>query len=298
MSDDLGQRETSVNRRWHALVLTVLLAVYMASMHYENALLGIFGFLLVLGRAADHAGFQIASAVYLGLPAIFLIAGIAIGRSRVSNWLIGMAQILAGVAVVVGIFDLGLAPMLGGAFGTEATLLVQFVTALSVLCWQLLVFSWARQLRRPEPKPPVHMTSFRWIASVPIVAAIAWSLGSGVATAVQAYSIADGRPYCIATTGAGKTEHLAGGLFSYGEIRGLEELRGVRLYTQKTGYKSTSHWYFNAVLVVGDKEPLEYWNWSVHRMRFERFVEPDRFIRTVKGACRPVDSFLARLPWL
>ncbi len=134
MQGVLVQLRTDVSRRWHAVVLAAVLAVYMAAIHYASEFLGIFGFLLLTSRVVSGTGFQIASAVYVSLPAIFLIAGILVGRSRVGDFLILAAQILAGIAVCIGIIDLGVAPLVGGAFGTEAALLVQFVTALSALC--------------------------------------------------------------------------------------------------------------------------------------------------------------------
>jgi hypothetical protein len=193
--------------------------------------------------------------------------------------------------MVVSLVDLFVAPAAGAVGGTHAAAEIQLLIAITVCCWNFLIFKWAEQLRRAGPKSPLKMSLSHWIAIIPIVGLTLWSLSTGASAAYQASGIADGRPYCIATT----TAAIPGQ--DYGPIRSLEELRGVRLYTWATGYKSTSSWYFHAVLIVGIEQPLQYWNWSISRSRFEPFVEPAGFHASVKQACQPVGSFLSRLPW-
>ena len=136
-----------------------------------------------------------------------------------------------------------------------------------------------------------------WLLATPIIAVMTWSFAAGVSVAVQAHSISDGKPYCIATTDAVKAGSGGTGDRDYGAIRSLEALRGVRLYTDRTGYKDTSRWYFHGLLVVGQNEKLEYWNWSPRRLSFERVTSPRVFVSEVTNACAPVEAFLSRLPW-
>jgi hypothetical protein len=77
----------------------------------------------------------------------------------------------------------------------------------------------------------------------------------------------------------------------------LEGLRGTRLFTTFTGYKSTSRWYFHAVLIVDGEKGREYWNWSISRMRFERFYNPHRFVERPTHVCQPTPLFLSQTPW-
>lgn len=271
----------------HAFAIAFILAAYLVAMHCATDYTGTIA-LLFLGRATDSQVVrQIASIVYVALPAVLLIAGMAIGLRQFFL----LAQVLAGAGIAVAIVDLIVAPGAGAISGTSATMQVQLFVALSVLCWHVLVFSWARQLRLPVPGSPMRMSPVRWLAFMPIVGVTLWSLGVGVSAADQAKRIANGRPYCIATTTAAAPKR------DYGPIQSLEELRGVRLYTWATGYKSTSSWYFHAVLIVGETQPFEYWNWSIRRTQFEPFVEPEGFHVTLKDACRPVASFLSHLSW-
>ena len=289
MSDPPQQDSTASSPRWHAAVLAAFLAAYLAAVHYATPYAGTIALLFLKRSTEPQTAREIASAVYVALPAIVLIAGIAIRPGRLRDQLVWAAQILARAALAIAVFDLALAPIVGGVFGTHASADVQLLMALTVLCWQLLVFSWPRQLRSPISKSPMKLTPARWLAIAPIVGVMFWSVRSAISAADQAHSIAAGRPYCIATPEAASSGR------SYGPICGVEELRGVRLYTWATGYKSTSHWYFHAVLVVGEAAPFEYWNWSIRRMKFERFIEGPRLVVTVKSACEPVESFLSRL---
>lgn len=118
-------------------------------------------------------------------------------------------------------------------------------------------------------------------AAFPIVIAI-WSLGSGAAAASGANLIADGRDYCVAGHGGPP-------------VRSWAELRGVALYTDRAGYKSTSRWYFHAVLLVDDADGGASFNWSPRRLRWERLEYPERLIEPVRGSCEPSPAFLRQL---
>ena len=80
----------------------------------------------------------------------------------------------------------------------------------------------------------------------------------------------------------------------YGLWKGCVELA---FFTTFTGYKCTSRWYFHAVLIVDGENGREYWNWSISRMRFERFYNPDRFVERPTYVCQPNPSFLSQTPW-
>ena len=118
-------------------------------------------------------------------------------------------------------------------------------------------------------------------AVFPTVIAI-WSLGSGAAAASGASLIADGRDYCLARQGGPP-------------VRRWAELRGIALYTDRTGYKSTSRWYFHAVLLVDDAGGGSSFNWSPRRLRWERLEYPERLIEPVRGSCEPSPAFLRHL---
>ena len=131
-----------------------------------------------------------------------------------------------------------------------------------------------------EGRTRLAMTS----AAFPVLIA-AWSLGAAAVAAGGAVRVADGRDYCIARHGGPA-------------IRGWPELRGVALYTDRTGYKSTSRWFFHAILLVEDGDKDAAFNWSPRRMRWEMLERPERLIEPVRGSCEPSPAFLRRLATL
>lgn len=121
---------------------------------------------------------------------------------------------------------------------------------------------------------------------MPIVVLAIWSAASGVLAGTQAVTLADRYPYCIATSTRGSP---------YGPLRSLFELRGTNFYTEHTGYKDSSRWYFHAVLIVSAEQGRRYWNWSILRLRFEPIECFERLVEPIQGACLPETDFLSRL---
>jgi hypothetical protein len=110
-----------------------------------------------------------------------------------------------------------------------------------------------------------------------------WSLMVVPCIAVSAIRTAADRPYCIA-------QHR-----DTRALRSWADLRGLSLYTTRTGYKSTSHWYLHAVMIVEDATEMPVFNWSFGGLRFERLAEPDWLLEPAGSECWPEPGFLSRL---
>ena len=110
-----------------------------------------------------------------------------------------------------------------------------------------------------------------------------WSLATVPAAAISAQRLAAGHPYCIARHGA------------QGPIQSWADLRGLSLYTTRTGYKSTSHWYLHAVLIVEAEADWSVWNWSFGAMGFTPLPHPDWLTERAGSECTPEPIFLATL---
>lgn len=109
-----------------------------------------------------------------------------------------------------------------------------------------------------------------------------WSLATVPAAAISAQRLAAGHPYCIARHGA------------QGPIQSWTDLRGLSLYTTRTGYKSTSHWYLHAVLIV-QEEVISVKNWSYGAMGFTPLAHPGRLAEPAGFECTPEPGFLSTL---
>ncbi|MEO1159577.1 MAG: hypothetical protein AAFW74_03845 [Pseudomonadota bacterium] len=113
----------------------------------------------------------------------------------------------------------------------------------------------------------------RALVAVSVLAAC-WSLASIPAALTQAGMIADDRPFCLAHHGSGPVTSIA-------------DLRGFRFYTDKTGYKSTSRWYFHGTMTVRGPEGDLHYNWSPRRFRFELIESPQLMHARVNNDCDP-----------
>jgi hypothetical protein len=122
----------------------------------------------------------------------------------------------------------------------------------------------------------------------PVVAS-AYSLLVLITAPVGAYMVAGGNDYCIATPyhGGGQNE-------DYGPIKSWQELRGVELATDRTGYKDTDTWYFHALLLTRQGADIVYWNWSFASLRWQpaefKWPKPGKAL-----ACEPQVGFLSHL---
>ncbi len=115
--------------------------------------------------------------------------------------------------------------------------------------------------------------------SLPAAAAI-WSIASIFAVTIQSVQIARGDPFCVAQHG------------SYGgPITSVTELRGFEFYTTRSGYKSTSRFFFHGVLRVETLEGNAYYNWSPRRFRFDQVPIEADFIVSLRSSCTPKADF-------
>lgn len=175
-----------------------------------------------------------------------------------------LARSLAGLSVVLGLFLTVLSGVFGPFTDTQAFHGVSLTIAIAS---SFLIWSGRDGKLRPS-----------WAAmagiSVATVAAL-WSLFTVPVVLIQSRLIADGSPYCIA-------EHAENS-----PVKALHELRGFAFYTTKTGYKTTSAWYFHGLLVVDHPEEQRIYNWSPRRWKFDRIAEPDRLIKSVRNVCTP-----------
>lgn len=102
-----------------------------------------------------------------------------------------------------------------------------------------------------------------------------WSLVSLAAALIQIPGLVQGQPYCLARGGAGPAT--------------LADLRGLAFFTSETGYKSTSHWYFNGILLT----PEAQWNWFARRLSFQPIAHPRRFTSSPRAECTPETAWLS-----
>lgn len=80
-----------------------------------------------------------------------------------------------------------------------------------------------------------------------------------------------------------------------GPLESWAELRGLSLYTTRTGDKSTSHWYLHAVRIVQEESGISVWNWSFGAMSFTPLPHPGRLLVSAGSECTPEPRFLATL---
>lgn len=184
--------------------------------------------------------------------------------------------------VVLALLDLPVIFLFVGGLSTPSAMAVAVIIGLSVAAWTALLASLtAEALGRPRTRP----SPLRWIAVTSIAVVSAWSLAVMAAAWSSTIRLADGRPYCIAQPG---------GTRDYTRIHSALALRGSHFYTDATGYKDSSRWYFNAILIVEDRGERIYFNWSYRNWWFDH-LPSTRFIADFRGACAPTPSFLPDL---
>lgn len=193
----------------------------------------------------------------------------------------GAARILGGLAVTLAALDMVAQFLLGGS--TESSAAIQLLVAGTVLAWTLLLHSFAAEVAGRTPRKR------RWLRRIAVGAILlvsGWSVAVLAAATASATSLASGRPYCIAATG---------GPTLYSPITSVLQLRGTHNYTELTGYKDSSRWFFNGILIVEGADRLEYHAWSYRLWRYVRLPAPNRYIVPFEGACQPRPAFLASL---
>ncbi|MBO9444399.1 hypothetical protein [Ruegeria sp. R14_0] len=186
---------------------------------------------------------------------------VLMGMQRLPVWL---ARLLAGCSLIAGLL-LTLAAGMFSLFST--TELIHGLTLTIAVSSSFLI--WAGHDHEPGPS---------WIAKLGIIAAAIaalWSLLTVSMILIQSHFIANGSPYCIA-------HHAQGS-----PVGAIYELRGFAFYTEATGYKSTSKWYFHGLMIVDHPDKQRIYNWSPRRWRFDLIERPDALIQPVRNACVP-----------
>ncbi|WP_372624297.1 hypothetical protein [Falsiroseomonas sp.] len=225
----------------------------------------------------------VASWAVLLLPALVaFLATWLVPKARLIRWVRGVT----GFVVALAALDLP-AQMVMSALTTEAAASVRLLIALTLLAWAILLRSLAMQAlgRSAGGWHPM-----RWLSVAVILTVCLWSWAVFAAALHGALRITGDDPYCIADTHDDARD--------YRPIGSILALRGSHLYTDRTGYKDSSRWFFNALLLVQRKEGVAFYAWSYSAWRFEP-LRSQRFIVPIADACSPEPGFLlARLwPW-
>ncbi|MEO1109587.1 MAG: hypothetical protein AAFX90_16860 [Pseudomonadota bacterium] len=175
-----------------------------------------------------------------------------------------LAKLCAAISAVAGIF----LTLASGVFSLfSETQVVHGISLTIAVSSSFLV--WSGSDGNPKPS---------WLAKIGVsigtVAAL-WSLVTVPMIQVQAHIIAKGSPFCIA-------HHSP-----RSKVDKLYELRGFSFYTEATGYKSTSDWFFHGLMIVDHPDAQRIYNWSPRRWRFDLVERPDAFVATVRNVCIP-----------
>ncbi len=183
-----------------------------------------------------------------------------------------LAVILALAILSVGAFaTLVLMALSGG--GTE--LVVMHGTALTLACaTSILLVSAVGQIAR--------FVTFA-VFGFPVLVGV-WSLASVPFAYSSAVKTSANRAYCIG--GHSTIERELGSVFG---------LRGLSLYTTRSGYKIGDTWHFHGLLLVEDDGDLNVYNWSPRSMRFDVVARPRSLIASPFAACQPKNEFLKQL---
>lgn len=185
--------------------------------------------------------------------------------------LLGLCPIPRPLAVFLAISSVVIGLLLTLASGVLAlssdTQLLHGISLTIAIASSFLI--WSGRDGKPNPS---------WIAKIGISISTLiafWSLLTIPMLLLQARLITDGSPYCIA-------EHSENS-----PIEALHGLRGFSFYTTKTGYKSTSEWYFHGLMIVDHPDDQRVYNWSPRHWRFDLVERPDAPIEPVRNVCVP-----------
>lgn len=272
--------------RWTPVAILLLLGFQVLSLMLpEPAFLALLPTLLMvflrpMGAPPSAGVVLVASLAMTILPALlgFLLAW---SRPAVPG-VRPLVTTLTGSAVVLALLDLPGQVLISG-LTTDAAAGVRLLVAATILAATVLLGSLAAQaLGRANRRRRL----VNGVCLVVILGACLWSWAVFAAASSGAASIAGRDPYCIANARAERPD--------YRPIASVLLLRGSHLFTDRTGYKDTSRWYFNGLLLVRREEGIAYYNWSIRSWRFDR-LPADRFIAPIRGACEPRPGFLRSL---
>lgn len=247
-------------------------------------------------------------AITLTLMAAVILLGLGADRNRLTAanlgspddpvtffiWIIWLASTLAPVLPLVAVMldhrvrlrGAPVAVIVGPVviLGLAATV-VWSVFAPPASIWHVLVLGLALTLSMTGA---ALLLSARRVAAgvfvLPVIVAL-WCLIHQIALIHQARQLASGHQSCIAA-------------HSGPEVTSLTALRGLSLYTHRSGFKDSSHWYFHAVMIVNHRDGQQLYNWSPRDLRFHPVsARTDRdLIVPVSGSCVPRPGFLSSLP--
>jgi hypothetical protein len=268
--------------------LAALLGFYVLAVHWPEprtaSIAPVFLLLLVMpGRWFGNILPEVGWAMILAPAVAVFLGALAWGRSARARAAIG---VLSAAMVALAVLDLPMQMALTG-LGSDSAAWVGFIVALSTLAWAMLLRSLSRDaMGLPAFAPQV----IRGMAVAVILGVSAWSWAVMAAAWRSATQLADGAPYCIAVSSGGPEDYVP--------IASALRLRGSQFFTEHSGYRDASRWFFNGVLVVRGPDGPRFHNWSYRAWRFEPLPgDGTRFIARLDRACTPMPDFLpSRLP--
>jgi hypothetical protein len=268
--------------------LAALLGFTLLAVHWPEprtvSIMPIFLLLLLMpGHWFGNVLSEVGWAMILAPAVAVFLGALAWGRSARARAVIGF---LSAAMVALAVLDLPMQAALTGLGGDSAAQ-VGFIVALSTLAWAVLLRSLSRDaMGLPAFAPRV----IRGMAVAVILGVSVWSWAVMAAAWRSATGLADGAPYCIAVSSGGPEDYVV--------IPTALRLRGSQFFTEHSGYRDQSRWFFNGVLVVQGADGRRFHNWSYRSWRFEPLPgDGSRFIARLDRACTPMPDFLpARLP--
>lgn len=205
------------------------------------------------------------------MPFAILVLSI-VSRRRIP---VVLAAILAIACLSVGAFVTFVLMALSGG-GTAMVLLHGM--ALTLACTTSILLASALRQRAKSVAFGVYI--------FPVLVG-AWSLAMVPLAYSSAVKASENRSYCIG-------EHSPVGR----ELSSIFGLRGLSLYTTRSGYKIGDAWYFHGLLLVEDDSGLNVYNWSPRGMRFDVVERPGALIANPFAACQPRHGFLEKLNFI
>jgi len=198
--------------------------------------------------------------------ALWALAQRVVPSARWAVWLAGLAIALVWIVCL----PLALSAILfSGPGDTRLAFHLAALLAANLAALHLLL----RRLRgRFRRRPAISIAALGFVTLASAV-----SVSHAGAVWGDARRVAEGDPFCLAwhdTKGA--------------PVRWIGDLRLSRFYLTKTGFKSTSRWYFHGVMIVRRASGDAYYNWSLRHLRFDRVADEASFFARVAGSCDPV----------
>lgn len=228
-------------------------------------------FQALLKAAPDSPFFAIIGLLGMVASLVPLLLGLIVRFTRLRlSWMAGWLTTTAALFVAV-------LWVLASALGGPAA---GFIILKSVAIASS-VFAAIRLASAPiAPERRLRFSRFSLLATAALGL---WSLLGLAWVIYQTETIASGRPYCLAVQGKS------------GSVKSFAALRYFSFYTDNSGYKSNSRWYFHGVLLVSDVSGYEAYNWSLRKLDFDSLAHIKRQVIDPNTACMPRLNFLSSL---